>query len=64
MKVDALVSGYGYLVMAHGDDTALEQLANTINGSNLDRTEMAALAAFAVRRLFNKKSDLVKSSVN
>lgn len=61
--LDALISNYGITVVVHGDD-ALEELTNLIRGSKASREELAELVAFATRRLWNKKSDLVKSSVN
>jgi hypothetical protein len=62
--LDALISHYGVNVVFHGDD-ALGEMCNLIRGSDISREDLAALTAFAVRRLFNKsKFDLVKMSVN
>ena len=63
VRLDSLISNYGVTVMVHGDD-ALGELANLIRGSSISREELAELVAFATRRLWNKKSDPVRPSVN
>lgn len=63
-EVNALIESYGYMLMTYGDETAIKVLADTLNGAKLDRAQLSMIAAFAVRRLFNKRSDLVKLSVN
>lgn len=53
--LNALISNYGHQVVSHGDH-GLNELENVIRGSTISREELAALVAFAVRRLHNKKS--------
>ena len=53
------------ILTADGDASrALDALCYDLRDSDLSRDQLAALAAFAVRRLWHKRSDVVRVSAN